>query len=338
MADADYDDYYEYGGYTPGHAAGDGGGRWQRLINGAGALTSLALMAGIAVWGYKLAVRDVNGIPVIRALEGPARVAPENPGGELALHQGMAVNRIAAEGTAGEPADRLTLAPAPTGLAEDDAAMGTLSGTTRDMGEDGAKFVRVPQGEERLQPAAMRPIEPLPDGPAEPINTEDGAPFVAPVVIPVSVPGVSRSLLPARKPAAGQGATVSVPASADATEAGASSDEFDAVAEAAAAAVLAAMTPAAEIDLNAATLAPGTRLVQIGAYPNEAEARLEWDQTTTRFAALMQGKRRVIEEATSGGQTFYRLRVEGFAGAEDAQAFCAALKAENAVCVPATVK
>ena len=75
MADADYDDYYEHGGYTPGHAAGDGGGRWQRLINGAGALTSLALMAGIAVWGYKLAVRDVNGIPVIRALEGP-RASP----------------------------------------------------------------------------------------------------------------------------------------------------------------------------------------------------------------------------------------------------------------------
>ena len=330
MADADYDDYYEYGGYTPGHAAGDGGGRWQRLINGAGALTSLALMAGIAVWGYKLAVRDVNGIPVIRALEGPARVAPENPGGELALHQGMAVNRIAAEGTAGEPADRLTLAPAPTGLAEDDTAMGTLSGTNRDMGEDGAKFVRVPQGDERLQPAAMRPIEPLPDGPAEPINTEDGAPFVAPDLIPASVPGVSRSLLPARKPATRQGATVS--------DASASSDEFDAVAEAAAAAVLAAMTPEAEIDLNAATLAPGTRLVQIGAYPNEAEARLEWDKTATRFAALMQGKHRVIEEATSGGQTFYRLRVEGFVGAEDAQAFCAALKAENAVCVPATVK
>ena len=330
MADADYDDYYEYGGYTPGHAAGDGGGRWQRLINGAGALTSLALMAGIAVWGYKLAVRDVNGIPVIRALEGPARVAPENPGGELALHQGMAVNRIAAEGTAGEPADRLTLAPAPTGLSEDDTAMGTLSGTNRDMGEDGAKFVRVPQGDERLQPAAMRPIEPLPDGPAEPINTEDGAPFVAPDLIPASVPGVSRSLLPARKPATGQGATVS--------DASASSDEFDAVAEAAAAAVLAAMTPEAEIDLDAATLVPGTRLVQIGAYPNEAEARLEWDKTVTRFAALMEGKHRVIEEATSGGQTFYRLRVEGFVGAEDAQAFCAALKAENAVCVPATVK
>ena len=39
------------------------------LTNTAGALVSLALIAGIGVWGYKLFVRDVSGIPVVRAAE-----------------------------------------------------------------------------------------------------------------------------------------------------------------------------------------------------------------------------------------------------------------------------
>ena len=107
MADADYDDFYGYDGYeTQGGAGPLAAGRWQRLVNGAGALTSVALIAGVGVWAYKLAVRDVRGVPVVQALEGPARIAPENPGGELALHQGMAVNEIAAEGTAGAASRR----------------------------------------------------------------------------------------------------------------------------------------------------------------------------------------------------------------------------------------
>lgn len=327
MADADYDDYEAYDGYAPQGDAGPlAGGRWQKLVNSAGALTSVALMAGVGVWAYKLAVRDVRGVPVIQALEGPARIAPEEPGGELALHQGMAVNAIAAEGTAAAPADRLTLAPQPAGLSDDDAAMGRLAGVAEPSGLETPKPVLPPPGDEALTPAAMRPTEPLPDGPAEPINLEDGAaaavPFVAPDVIAASIPGVSRSLKPIPRPAGGAGAA----------------DDIDAMAEAAAAAVAAAFASEGSEDLDPATLAPGTRLVQIGAYPNQAEARLEWDKTIARFGALMQGKRRVIEKSESGGTVFFRLRVEGFTDAEDARAFCAALTSENAVCVPAVVK
>ena len=58
--------------------------------NIAGAIVSLSLIAGVGVWGYKLMVRDVSGIPVVRAAEGEMRVRPENPGGQLAQHQGLA--------------------------------------------------------------------------------------------------------------------------------------------------------------------------------------------------------------------------------------------------------
>jgi hypothetical protein len=109
------------------------------------------------------------------------------------------------------------------------------------------------------------------------------------------------------------------------------------VAEAAAAAVAAALAPAdpAEAEIDAASLPAGTRLAQLGAYGTAEEARAEWDQTVAALGPLMEGKKRVVEAAESGGRTFYRLRVEGFADLADARRFCAALKAEGRLCTPA---
>ena len=335
MADAEYD---HYGGYESSSGAGDRalrGGSFQKLVNGAGALTSVALVVGLGVWTYNLAMRDVRGIPGVRALEGPARVAPDNPGGELAMHQGLAVNEVAADGTAGAAADRLTLAPVPGTLAEEDQAMGVLSPGGSEAAASSAPLTPVstdPTGNP-LTPmtAGLRPSEPLPDGPVEPVvdapRGEDTTPFVAPDVISADIPGVSRSVRPLSRPH-----TRSV--SATGAE---STDEFDAMAEAAAAAVAAALAEPV-LDIAPGALQMGTRLVQIGAYPDEAEARLEWDKIAARFGGLMDGKRRVIEPATTNGETFYRLRVEGFSDVEDARRFCAALKAENAECVPAVVR
>lgn len=115
MADVEFDDFG--GGYATGKA-----GQFSRVVNLAGAVCSLALIAGLGIWGYKLAVRDVTGIPVIRALEGPLRIAPENPGGEVADNQGLSVNAVAAAGTALPLPETLVLAPRPVELAVDDGA------------------------------------------------------------------------------------------------------------------------------------------------------------------------------------------------------------------------
>ena len=48
------------------------------VVNLLGAVTSLALVVGVGVWGYKLVIRDVSGVPVIRAAEGPMRIQPED--------------------------------------------------------------------------------------------------------------------------------------------------------------------------------------------------------------------------------------------------------------------
>ena len=280
----------DWGGEAAHHYEGvTAPGRMQRIVNGAGALTSVALVVGLAVWGYKIAVRDVTGVPVIQAMEGPARVAPENPGGELARHQGLAVNAVAAEGEAAPPTDTLLLAPKPVDLTEGDLPMAELAAA----------------------PVTEAPVDPV----LAALTPPTDAALTTPVnVIPADVPGVAVSPRPLARP------------------------DGDAEAMAAVAAVAAALAPEAELDVDPATLAAGTRLVQLGTYDSEEAARAGWEQIAATFRPLMDGKRRVVERAETNGQAFYRLRAEGFADIADARRFCAVLEDQAATCVPAQVR
>lgn len=107
-------------------AAPDGGvpkaNKPARLMGYAGGVVSIALILGLGVWGARLILRDVRGIPVVEALEGPMRVAPEDPGGEVADHAGLAVNELLAGQAAAPARDQVTLAPQGPGIVTDDAA------------------------------------------------------------------------------------------------------------------------------------------------------------------------------------------------------------------------
>ena len=61
----------EMQGAQPDAAPGQGS-RIAGLTNLAGAAVSMLLIVGVGIWGYKLLVRDVSGVPVVRAAEGPA--------------------------------------------------------------------------------------------------------------------------------------------------------------------------------------------------------------------------------------------------------------------------
>ncbi|MBD0864895.1 MAG: SPOR domain-containing protein, partial [Rhodobacteraceae bacterium] len=91
-----------------------------KVTNLVAAAVSLLLIIGVGVWSYKLIMRDVRGIPIVRAVEGPMRVQPEHPGGQPVDHQGLAVNEVVAQGTVAVPADRLILAPRPVLLLDED--------------------------------------------------------------------------------------------------------------------------------------------------------------------------------------------------------------------------
>ena len=123
--------------YDEGFALSVGAPRISNLMNYAGAALSLGLMIGVGVWGYQLIMRDVSGIPVVRAMEGDMRVLPDNPGGTVAMHTGLAVNEVAAMGEAGGLEDRLVLAPRTSGLAQEDLEASAVDGTTASLAPQG---------------------------------------------------------------------------------------------------------------------------------------------------------------------------------------------------------
>lgn len=342
MADFDFD-----GAAGPGRGASA-----QRWINLAGAATSVALILGVAVWGYRLAVRDVHGVPVVRALEGPMRVAPDNPGGVVTAHQGLAVNDVAAEGVASAPADRLLLAPRPVDLTEEDAA-GTIAALPAPVSgrADGAVALDLPPlGAEPPEPELIVELAPPPTDPAPALSAIDLAVAEALMGDPETA-GAGEELLDlAESLAAG-----AVPLAGTLGQAGSGAQVIPANLPAGAitrsprpmprpggATAPAVVTPAAAPqtlpEIDPAALAAGTRLVQLGAFDTEDDARAEWTRVLTRFGALMDGKAPVLQTAQSGGRTFWRLRAHGFADDADARRFCSALVAEQTSCIPVTVR
>ena len=284
-------------------------GGFSRLAHLAGAVVSLALVVGVGVWGYKIVARDVSGVPVVRAMDGPMRVQPPDPGGRLADHQGLAVNRIAASGTADAPPDRVRLAAPGPGLAPEDEPMGALSGD-RPTRED----VVIPDDSPLAQrDAADNPeledlLASLQSG-VDPL-AGDGSGLDGLRDLDPPGQGPARSLRPRQRPVALGG-----PAGQDAADTGPQ-----------------------VVEIAADTIPPGTRLVQIGAYDSAETARDEWNRLLGRFDAYLGEKDRVIQRASAGGRVFFRLRAHGFTDLSDARRFCSALVAEGQDCIPVVAR
>ena len=291
------------------------GNTLKTLTHLTGAALSLALVVGVSVWGYKLVARDVTGIPVVRALQGEMRVRPEDPGGQLARNTGLAVNQVAAEGVAAAPADTLMLAPQPVDLAAADLKTAPVLAAPVAQPQQPAEVALQNQSVADIVAAlteGVEPLEPVVPAPAAPIVAPEpvqAEPTVQPAVL--SGPGLNLSLRPVARPAAAP--AVVVPARA-------------------------APAPAPVGEVAAETLPAGTRLAQLGAYDSADIARAEWDRMSGRFGSYLAGKGRVVQQAQSGGRTFFRLRAHGFTDLAEARRFCAALGAEGQDCIPVVTR
>jgi hypothetical protein len=329
---------YTHGMGAPGYAAAStqassgAQNSLKNMTNLAAAGLSVALIIGVGVWGYKLMVRDVTGLPVVQAAKGDMRVPPENPGGQLAQNQGLSVNEVAGIGSAGAPPDTLVLAPKPVALTTEDTPALT----------DLVAAVQQPKPLVFDTPASDQPVannETSHDSSvddllrqltgageaSDTINNISGAKVVA-AVQTVSVdtaaqelaaqtpvvqgPGLRLSLRPSLRPASAPAVVIPVAVPARATT----------------------------NDVNPASVPAGTRLVQLGAFDSEEIARSQWDKIQNRFGDFLEGKSRIVQKAESGGRTFYRLRAMGFEDLSDARRFCSALLAESADCIPVVTR
>ncbi len=306
MADLEFEGFEgAYDAQSDGRAA-----RAKRIVNISGAVCSVALVVGLAAWGYKLAVRDVSGVPVMQALGGAMRIAPTDPGGDQASNQGLSVNAIAAVGTSAPASETVTLAPQAVQLQSGDAA-----GLIMASGSEASDPTQVQNATLTVSGQAGPGITALSTEAAPLISAGDvEAAVIAATAGDIELPpgpAVAHSLRPHPRPAALTAALSAAPANVQ---------------------NVSAPGPATEID--PATLAVGTRLAQLGAFDSPDLAREKFASLQSQFGGLMAGKALVIQAAQSGGHTFYRLRAHGFAGEDDARRFCAALTAESADCIP----
>lgn len=277
------------------------------LVHRCGVLASVGLLIGFAVWGVKLSLRDVTQVPVVLALEKPMRVAPSNPGGADIAHKGLSVNEVQeARGTPEAPMEVRVL-DEPTQLHSEDM---TVAAEVAPLTEE-ERAAQTLALVERLVSGASRLSDPLPEietvsrNPVE----EELAVLPAPAVATPTVEGLGRSLYPMARPAS-----------------------LGAASAPRATVVQASLS-------QPAPPAPGDRLVQLGAYDSPEMAQKAWDGIISGpFAPLMDGKRKVIMEAQSGGRMFYRLRAAGFVDLSDARRFCAELLAGKADCIPVVAR
>lgn len=90
----------------------------------AGAVVFVGLVAAMGLWSWRLGTRDATEVPIVRAMAGPTRVLPADPGGAVTANQGLEVNGVLAGVKA--PAPRVSAAAVRPALAEEDAAQAVL--------------------------------------------------------------------------------------------------------------------------------------------------------------------------------------------------------------------
>lgn len=302
--------------------AGDGDDRLipQSLQRLASALVFVGLVALMGLWAYRLGTRDAAEVPVIRAMQGPARVAPDDPGGLQTAHKGLEVNAVL--GGAPEPAARAVAAPAEPAapvLTQEDAPRSQLMragpadlvkqvlGAEADLpapaeaaGPDalaGSPFDTETTGTEPAPQFALAGIDDMADAPASGAGASIAGP--RPMMRPASLPGARTSTTNAR------------PGSEPA--------------------------PAAQVN-EVANLSAGTRLVQLGAYDSEEIARQAWQRLVASNGDLLGDKSLYVERTTTNARVFYRLRVAGFSDTDGTRAMCEALRARSIDCIPVTLQ
>ncbi|MBS0279541.1 MAG: SPOR domain-containing protein [Proteobacteria bacterium] len=267
------------------------------------ALLVLAMFAGFVWLAYSEGVARGRGeTPVITADAGPARVAPDNPGGAAEPYKGFKIYEQPAP-----PDDDAAPAAAPAAPAKVAAAApaspppATKPALTETPVQAPPAKTAPPAASAASAPAAPAKVAaatPAPK-PAPPLKSSQLPPQPAAPVGPATAPPralntASAATPPAPKPAA------PVPAA----------------------------SPAA-----AAPVPAGASVLQIGAYKSQADADRAWSTYKTKHASLLAGYSPDVKQVDLGEKgTWFRLRIAGFPSKDVASALCDRLKADGGSC------
>ena len=275
-----------------------------------GAVLSLSLLAGAIGWSYKLVVRDINQIPIVRAQLGPLRVAPDNPGGLTAANQGLSVTQLAVNE---KPllSDEINLAPAAEILNEE---------TSASLLREVDKLNQIDETYEIKEINAENTISL--DGSSGAMNAETASKtesLVAQVAFSQKKVEIENA--------------VSLALSI--------TSEFDPSLTS-----LRPKTRPRSVQQNRelivskepmSKLPIGSAIVQLGAFDSKSLAESEWRRFEKLLGSILAPKQMIIQKAESGGKIFYRLRASGFNDISDARQFCTAIS-DKVACIPVVTR
>ncbi len=279
-----------------------------------GAALSLSLLTGAIGWSYKLIVRDISQIPIVRAQLGPLRVAPDDPGGLTAANQGLSVTQLAVNE---RPllSDEIFLAPAAEVLSEENVALqiseenssitnkenfDTLEVSTENsldlkiLPEQNATGL-ASNNEAVLSTAAFSPKK---------LEIENAVSLA--LALTNEVNSSFNSLRPKIRPVV------------------LNQTQTDNIAQS---------VPNELV----VTLPVGSAVVQLGAFESKSLAKIEWQRLEALLGSVLTSKNMVIQKAESGGKVFYRLRAFGFDDLSDARQFCSAVN-DKVACIPVVTR
>lgn len=280
------------------------------------AALSLTVIAGFVYWTINLGTRDPHDVPIVRAMEGPSRITPADPGGKQASHQGLAVNSVQSEGGVADPSNTVVLAPEPAQLTEDDQPVSQASQVQQVAVQQTEVAIADPEPQAAQSEEDLDAIE-IADQVAERL-AQDALANIDPATIPRdNIRGTENSPAASLRPQARPTGL---------------STEITAVQPT-------ASNGAAQADVAAVDSVPlGTRLIQLGAYDSAELAKSEWAKLLSKHSHLLEDKKRLVVSAQSGGRKFYRLRAAGFNSLDESRALCSALLAVGTPCIPVTAR
>ena len=319
MADADYDDlrWHRRRGAL-------GCGRLQRRSStpGRGGVTSVALVVGLGDLGLQAGGARCDRRAGGAALEGPMRIAPDDPGGEIADHQGLAVNDVAAGASPHRRRNSWCWRPRPVDLTpEDSAGPGRLAAAG--LAEASAAVAAAAAGGRRPRrsgaPRRCRRIR------GSAVDAGRWPKLWPPIAALTPSRGRGRAR-PGRRPCRAAGGR--------SRRLGPAPDARDRRAPRRRAAAAASTPrrrrsrrrPPRRHEVDPATIPAGTRLVQLGAFDTADEARAEWVRLRASSATDggqgpggAAGRKRRAHLLSACART-------GFDDEADARRFCSALR------------
>ena len=265
------------------------------------ALLVLAMFAGFVWLAYSEVVARGRGeTPVITADAGPARVAPDNPGGAAEPYKGFKIYEQPAPPDDDTAASAATpAAPAPAASSPPPATKPALTETPAPAAPPKVAAPAAPAA--AAPPAKVAAVAPAPK-PAPALKSSQLPPQPATPIGPATAP--PRALNTAGAPVA------AAPAPKSATPA-----------------------PAVATPVAAAPVPAGASVLQIGAYKSQADADRAWATYKTKHASLLAGYSPDVKQVDLGEKgTWFRLRIAGFPSKDVASGLCDRLKADGGSC------